>query len=305
MRVPEAQPRAGGLDERGGGWHLALPSRGGQEFRYAESWMGSSQFRPLSLSLPAGLGTNALQGAAGGKLVREICCLIAAGDSPARSATLSGRQLQRLRSAHRSGAAIAPGRCKCCHSMKNPAGLIASRRPRCPSRRSGRCCECRSPPLPGSSGPAAEELAALRGLGLKRRRPCSTTHLFKLPMGTVGNGKISARSPEPPPEAKYENQGGPGLGGDQCLSGPILSCRRSAHVFWPVRHGPAADPSAGVPPSGRRARLLRAGAGAAPATGSPLDSGRFARLRRYLRQALRDCRGRSHPAAGGGVSRSC
>ena len=46
--------------ERVGTW--SLPTRGPQQFTYAESWLQSSQFRPLSLSLPAGLGTSALSG---------------------------------------------------------------------------------------------------------------------------------------------------------------------------------------------------------------------------------------------------
>jgi serine/threonine-protein kinase HipA len=39
--------------ERVGIW--SLPARGPQQFTYDESWLDSSQFRPLSLSLPAGL----------------------------------------------------------------------------------------------------------------------------------------------------------------------------------------------------------------------------------------------------------
>ena len=39
--------------ERVGIW--SLPARGPQQFTYDESWLDSSLFRPLSLSLPAGL----------------------------------------------------------------------------------------------------------------------------------------------------------------------------------------------------------------------------------------------------------
>ena len=46
--------------ERVGTW--SLPARGPQQFTYAESWLQSSQFRPLSLFLPAGLGRSALSG---------------------------------------------------------------------------------------------------------------------------------------------------------------------------------------------------------------------------------------------------
>ncbi len=42
----------------------SLPTRGSQEFSYSEAWLRSSQFRPLSLSLPAGLGASTLRGTA-------------------------------------------------------------------------------------------------------------------------------------------------------------------------------------------------------------------------------------------------
>ena len=48
--------------ERVGIW--SLPARGGQEFSYDDSWLRSRQFRPLSLSLPAGLGATRLTGSA-------------------------------------------------------------------------------------------------------------------------------------------------------------------------------------------------------------------------------------------------
>ena len=46
--------------ERVGIW--SLPARGGQEFSYDDSWLRSRQFRPLSLSLPAGLGATMITG---------------------------------------------------------------------------------------------------------------------------------------------------------------------------------------------------------------------------------------------------
>jgi len=48
--------------ERVGTW--SLPTGGPQQFTYAESWLHSNQFRPLSLSLPAGLGAATLRGEA-------------------------------------------------------------------------------------------------------------------------------------------------------------------------------------------------------------------------------------------------
>ena len=46
--------------ERVGDWRV--PGRGPQEFHYDPAWLVSPQFRPLSLSLPVGLGTPALLG---------------------------------------------------------------------------------------------------------------------------------------------------------------------------------------------------------------------------------------------------
>lgn len=48
--------------ERVGSWWL--PAQGAQQFSYDDSWLGSSQFRPLSLSLPAGFGGQRLTGSA-------------------------------------------------------------------------------------------------------------------------------------------------------------------------------------------------------------------------------------------------
>ncbi|MFQ6539451.1 MULTISPECIES: HipA N-terminal domain-containing protein [Aphanothece] len=46
--------------ERMGEWRV--PGRGPQEFHYDPAWLSAPQFRPLSLSLPVGLGTSALRG---------------------------------------------------------------------------------------------------------------------------------------------------------------------------------------------------------------------------------------------------
>jgi hypothetical protein len=52
--------------ERVGEWRV--PGRGPQEFHDDPAWLSSPQFRPLSLSLPVGLGTPALRGE---QLVRQ------------------------------------------------------------------------------------------------------------------------------------------------------------------------------------------------------------------------------------------
>ena len=48
--------------ERVGSWWL--PPQGAQQFSSDDSWLRSSQFRPLSLSLPAGFGAPTLTGSA-------------------------------------------------------------------------------------------------------------------------------------------------------------------------------------------------------------------------------------------------
>ena len=48
--------------ERVGSWWL--PAQGAQQFSYDDSWLRSSQFRPLSLSLPTGFGGPRLTGSA-------------------------------------------------------------------------------------------------------------------------------------------------------------------------------------------------------------------------------------------------
>ena len=40
----------------------SLPARGPQQFIYDDSWLYSNQFRPLSLSLPAGIEATTLSG---------------------------------------------------------------------------------------------------------------------------------------------------------------------------------------------------------------------------------------------------
>ena len=57
--------------ERVGTW--TFPARAAQTFTYAESWLRSSQFRPLSLSLPAGLGTSTPSGGPGMAAISDAC----------------------------------------------------------------------------------------------------------------------------------------------------------------------------------------------------------------------------------------
>ncbi|MCT0201467.1 type II toxin-antitoxin system HipA family toxin [Synechococcus sp. CS-603] len=315
--------------ERVGIW--ALPSRGGQEFRYAESWLGSSQFRPLSLSLPAGLGTTALQGAAVGSWFENLL---------PDSSAIRQRVQRRFQAASSSAFDLlaAVGR-DCAGAVQvlpldeEPSGLDRIEATPLSEQEIGQVLRgVVAPALPGFSGPAAEELrlsvagaqektALLRHNG-RWCRPLNstpTTHLFKLPMGTVGNGQIDfstsvenewlcgrllraygidvaasqiasfagercliverfdrrlhptgshwLRLPTEdfcqvtgtPPEAKYENQGGPGLVAisawlaQSSAAGDLCTFYRAQVLFWMLRaiDGHAKNFSLFLNPGGR------------------------------------------------------
>jgi len=76
-RCPEAQPRAAVLDDTGGaGGFLRRLPYGGRSFALRRGCCdGRQASSPLCrLSLPAGLGTNALRPQSCGKLGSRICC---------------------------------------------------------------------------------------------------------------------------------------------------------------------------------------------------------------------------------------
>jgi len=169
---------------------------------------------------------------------------------------------------------------------EKPSGLIRHRGDRCPSRRSGRVLRgVVAPPL---LDPAAQQQESCGSplAGLKRRRPCSTTQPVQAGgCGTVGQRKISARSPEPA-RSEIRKPRGPLAWGDQCLWPNPQPARRSAHVFWPrATLASACIHRAGVPPSVPTARSAPLGwKQVLPRpTGFTLDSGRF-------------CAGRANPA---------
>ncbi|MCT0204779.1 HipA N-terminal domain-containing protein [Synechococcus sp. CS-602] len=179
--------------ERVGTW--ALPSRGGQEFRYAESWMGSSQFRPLSLSLPAGLGTNALQGAAVESWFENLL---------PDSSAIRQRVQRRFQAASSSAFDLltAVGR-DCAGAVQvlpldeEPSGLDRIEATPLSEQEIGQVLRgVVAPPLPGSSGPAAEELR-LSVAGAQEKTALLHHPPVQAADGNGGQRKISARSPEP------------------------------------------------------------------------------------------------------------
>jgi len=121
-------------------------------------------------------------------------------------------------------------------------------------------------------------------LGFQEKTTCQNHHTcFKLPMGTVGNGRF-LQVTEPRQKPKYEKtKGGPGLGGDQCCLAQSSAAEDSQ--FFGRATCPAADAScrsSSIGPNGSAAAVLEQGC---PATGSPWIQAGFARLRRYLRRS--------------------
>lgn len=190
--------------ERVGRW--SVPGRGPQEFAYDTRWLESPQFRPLSLSLPAGLGSPVLRG--------EVVEPWFANLLPDNEAIL--RRLQRrfsLRGTSAFELLEAVGR-DCAGAVQllppeeQPTGLDRIEATPLSEEQIGRLLQgVVAEPLPGGAAPAAAELrlsiaGAQEKTALLRHqnqwcRPqgsTPTTHLFKLPMGRVGSGQIDFSS---------------------------------------------------------------------------------------------------------------
>ena len=190
--------------ERVGRW--SVPGRGPQEFAYDTSWLESPQFRPLSLSLPAGLGSPVLRG--------EVVEQWFANLLPDNAAIL--RRLQRrfsLRGTSAFELLGAVGR-DCAGAVQllppeeEPSGLDRIEATPLSDDEIGRLLQgVVAEPLPGGGAVAAAELrlsiaGAQEKTALLRHqnqwcRPhgsTPTTHLFKLPMGRVGSGQIDFSS---------------------------------------------------------------------------------------------------------------
>jgi serine/threonine-protein kinase HipA len=190
--------------ERAGTW--SLPARGPQQFTYAESWLRSGQFRPLSLSLPAGLGESTLRGVA---VESWFDNLLPDSDAIRRRAQV------RFQAASTSAFDLlaAVGR-DCAGAVQllppdqEPSGIDRiEARPLNDQDIGQRLRAVTAGPEPGSldhesdelrlSVAGAQEKTALLWHNNQWCLPLGstpTTHLFKLPMGMIGEGQIDFSS---------------------------------------------------------------------------------------------------------------
>ena len=187
-----------------GEWRV--PGRGPQEFHYDPAWLSSPQCRPLSLSLPVGLGAPALRG--------EVVEQWFANLLPDNDAIL--RRLQRrfaLRSTSAFDLLEAVGR-DCAGAVQllppkeEPIGLDRIEATPLSESEIGRLLQgVVAEPFPcvaAASGgelrlsiAGAQEKTALlwhQNQWCRPRGSTPTTHLFKLPMGRVGSGQIDFSS---------------------------------------------------------------------------------------------------------------
>lgn len=186
--------------ERVGTW--LLPARGPQQFSYAESWLNSSQFRPLSLSLPAGLGASPLSGNAVASWFDHLL-----PDSDAIRRRAQARFQAASTSAFDLLAAIGrdcAGAVQLLPPDQEPSGLDRiEARPLNQKEIGQRLRAVTATPAPGSMGADGDDLR-LSVAGAQEKTAflfhtgqwclplgsTPTTHLFKLPMGTIGEGQI-------------------------------------------------------------------------------------------------------------------
>lgn len=186
--------------ERVGTW--SLPTRGPQRFSYAESWLQSSQFRPLSLSLPAGLGVSDLSGNAVESWFDNLL-----PDSDAIRRRAQARFKAASTSAFDLLAAVGrdcAGAVQLFPPDQEPSGIDRiEARPLSDNEIGQRLRAVTSTPAPGSLGPEPDDLrVSVAGAQEKTALllhksqwflplgSTPTTHLFKLPMGVIGEGQI-------------------------------------------------------------------------------------------------------------------
>jgi len=165
-------------------------------------------------------------------------------DSPARSATLSGRQLQRLSIlASPQWAADCAGAVAVLPLDEEPKRADRMRGDPASEQEIGQVLRgVRSPHacLDSSRPQQAEEPAALRGLGLKRRRPCSTTHAVQACDGNGGQRRFLPGHRNPGQKRNTKPRWTLGLVGDQVLSGPYPQLAEDLRTFfWASANGPA------------------------------------------------------------------
>lgn len=190
--------------ERVGTW--SLPARGPQTFTYDETWLHSSQFRPLSLSLPAGLGAPALSGNAVESWFDNLL---------PDSEVIRRRAQARFQAASTSAfdllAAIGrdcAGAVQLLPPDQLPSGIDRiEARPLTDRDIGQRLRAVTAAPAPGSLDPEADVLR-LSVAGAQEKTAflwhnnqwclplgsTPTTHLFKLPMGVIGEGQIDFSS---------------------------------------------------------------------------------------------------------------
>ena len=190
--------------ERVGIW--SLPARGAQTFTYDETWLHSSQFRPLSLSLPAGLGTSTLSGDG---VESWFDNLLPDSDAirrraQARFQTVSTRAFDLLAAIGRDCA----GAVQLLPPDQEPSGIDRIEAKPLSNQEIGRRLRVvTAAPAPGFLGPESDELR-LSVAGAQEKTAfllhtnqwclplgsTPTTHLFKLPMGVIGEGQIDFSS---------------------------------------------------------------------------------------------------------------
>ena len=190
--------------ERVGTW--TFPARGAQAFSYAESWLHSSQFRPLSLSLPAGLGASTLSGDAVESWFDNLLpdSEVIRRRAQSRFQTASTSAFDLLAAVGRDCA----GAVQLLPPDQEPSGIDRIEAKPLSNQEIGRRLRAvTAAPAPGSLGPESDELR-LSVAGAQEKTAflwhnnqwclplgsTPTTHLFKLPMGVIGEGQIDFSS---------------------------------------------------------------------------------------------------------------
>jgi serine/threonine-protein kinase HipA len=185
---------------RVGTW--SLPARGPQEFSYDEAWLRSSQFRPLSLSLPAGLGATSLKGSAVeswfDNLLPDSDAIRRRAQTRFQAASIGAFDL--LAAIGRDCA----GAVQLLPPDQEPSGIDRIEASPLSDEEIGqRLRGITAAPFPGSLGADGDDLR-LSVAGAQEKTAflfhngqwclplgsTPTTHLFKLPMGIIGEGQI-------------------------------------------------------------------------------------------------------------------
>jgi serine/threonine-protein kinase HipA len=173
---------------RVGTW--SLPARGPQEFSYDEAWLRSSQFRPLSLSLPAGIGVTTLRGSAVeswfDNLLPDSDTIRRRAQARFQTASTSAFDLLAAIGRDCAGAVqlLPPGQEPCDFDRIEARPLS--------ELEIGQRLRTQADDLRLSVAGAQEKTAFLlhNGQWCLPLGSTPTTHLFKLPMGIIGEGQI-------------------------------------------------------------------------------------------------------------------